>query len=154
MRNHLSSDWKCLGSQSVQDAIERIESGFKRFFENVTERKSGRSTRRVSPPSARKSIKYRSFTLKQTGWKLRGEGLIQIGNCVYRFRQSRPIEGSIKTVPIFKDSIGDYWIVVAVKLPENVEKRTVTAKTAGFDFGLTTFMMGDDGTAIQCLNPC
>lgn len=153
MRRHLRPDWKCLGSQSVQDAIERIEGGFQRFFENVMAKKAGKSTRRVSPPSFRKSVKYRSFTLKQAGWKLKGDGRIQIGKCMYRFRQSCPIDGSIKTVTIYKDAVGDFWIVFSVKLEEEVVKRTVTGKTAGFDFGLTTFLIGDDGTKIQAPQP-
>jgi putative transposase len=153
MRKHFRSDWRCLGSQSVQDAIERIEGGFQRFFENIIKKKAVKSTRRVSPPSFRKSIKYRSFTLKQAGWKLKGEGYIQIGKCTYRFHQSRPIDGSIKTVTICKDAVGDFWIIFPVKLAESVENRTVTGKTAGFDFGLTTFLMRDDGTKIQAPQP-
>ena len=153
MRKHLRPDWQCLGSQAVQDVVERIERGYKLFFQSVSSRKPGKNTRRVSPPTFRKSMRYRSFTLKQAGWKIQGDGRIRIGKCAYRFHQSRHIEGSIKTVSICRDSVGDFWVVFSVMLSESVKKRTVTGKTAGFDFGLTTFLTGSDGATIQAPQP-
>ncbi|MFN2257157.1 MAG: RNA-guided endonuclease TnpB family protein, partial [Desulfuromonadaceae bacterium] len=85
LRNHVRTDWKILGSQAVQDVVQRIERGYKLFFK-ATRDKSGR---KVRPPTFKKVSRYRSFTLKQAGWKLIAPGKVKVGGCVYRFHQSR-----------------------------------------------------------------
>lgn len=52
------------GSQAVQDVTERINRAFELFFGKL---KRGV---RCSPPKFKKVRRYKSFTLKQAGWKL------------------------------------------------------------------------------------
>ncbi len=51
--------WKLVGSQAVQEIVERLDKAYQRFFE-----------KRGGKPRFKKVKKYRSFTLKQAGWKL------------------------------------------------------------------------------------
>src|ERR1044071_3362219 len=52
--------WNALGSQSVQDVLERLDDGYHRFFKRLNKR----------PPKFKKVRQRKSFTLKQAGWKL------------------------------------------------------------------------------------
>lgn len=71
--------WNQLGSQAIQDIADRIERGYELFFRN---RKQGIKT---APPSFKKIRKYKSFTLKQAGYKLlEGNRIVIMGN-VYEF---------------------------------------------------------------------
>lgn len=153
LRNHLRPHWKALGSQAVQDVIERIERGYELFFKACRLRKEKKSKRVVRPPSFRKSVNYRSFTLKQAGWKLLAPGEVRIGKAAYRYHASRDIDGTIKTVTIARDAVGDFWIVFSVDRNETPPKRVTTGRTAGFDFGLKVFLTGSDGTEIRMPQP-
>lgn len=149
LRKHVYPEWQALGSQAVQDVIERIDKAYQRFFAWC----KSRSGRRVSPPKFKKRIRYKSFTLKQAGWKLLGNDHVQIGRCSYKFYNSRDIDGHIKTVTISRDAVGDWWIVFSVKCDGEVKSRTVTGKTAGLDFGLTTFITLSTGETIKAPQP-
>jgi putative transposase len=149
MRNHIRPEWRLLGSQSVQDVIERIDKSYQRFFSWC----KTRTGRRVSPPKFKKRVNYKSFTLKQSGWELLGEDRVQLGKCSYRFHNSRPIDGQIKTVTIVRDAVGDYWIVFSVVNGAGVAKQSATGKTAGLDFGLKTFATFSDRTTISAPQP-
>ena len=68
--------------------------------------------RGVRPPSFCKSKKYKSFTLKQAGYKLLGSNQIKIGKHKYKFHKSREIEGRIKTLTVKRSTTGDMYIYV------------------------------------------
>ncbi len=75
-----------IGSQAVQDITQRIDRAYKLFFKNL-KRKI-----RTEPPSFKKIGKYKSFTLKQAGWKLNeSDNSIIIGKQRYRYAKSREI---------------------------------------------------------------
>jgi len=149
MRKYLRPEWQLLGSQSVQDVIERIDRSYERFFDWCKKR----TGRRVAPPKFKKRINYRSFTLKQAGWKLLGDDHIQIGHCSYKFHNSCPVDGQIKTVSIVRDAVGEFWIVFSVLNEAIAAKQTVTGNTAGLDFGLSTFATLSDRITIQAPQP-
>ncbi len=58
--------WKKVGSQAIQDIVERIDRAYKQFFKYTKRVKKG-AVSRMSPPNFKKSSKYKSFTLKQAG---------------------------------------------------------------------------------------
>lgn len=149
LRKHVYLEWQCLGSQAVQDVIERIEKAYKRFFDWVKKR----TGRRVAPPKFRKRIRYKSFTLKQAGWKLLSGNHIQIGRCSYKFYGDRQVTGDIKTVTIGRDAVGDWFIVFSVLSEDKPISRTVTGKTAGLDFGLSVFITLSNGEMIHAPQP-
>ena len=72
-----------LGSQAVQDIAERIDRAYSLFFANLKRKV------RTSPPKFKAVRRYKSFTLKQAGWKLdETQGKIRIGTRWYRYFQS------------------------------------------------------------------
>lgn len=134
-----NSYWQLVGSQAVQDICDRIYKAYKLFFKH---HKNG-----VRPPSFCKSKKYKSFTLKQAGYKILN-GKIKIGNRIYGYHKSREIEGKIKTLTVKRVPSGDlYLYIVSDAVSESIG--IVTGKIAGFDFGLKTFLTNSNGKDIQ-----
>ncbi len=137
------SFWKQLGSQAIHDITFRIDKGYKLFFRNL---KHGVKT---APPSFKKRVRYKSFTLSQCGWKLLDGNRIKLGKRFFRFYKSREIEGRIKTVTIKRDPIGDLYLCFVVETPKIDKIEITTGKMAGFDFGLKTFLTLSDGSKIE-----
>jgi len=129
--------WKLLGSQAIQDIAQHIDKGYKLFFCNQ------KHNIRSAPPSFKKVKKYKSFTLKQAGYKLLGDNLISISGQEYKFHKSREIEGTIKTITIKRDTIGDLYIYFVCEQEEN-QVIARTGKSVGYDFGLKTFLKASD----------
>ncbi|MEM7538817.1 MAG: transposase, partial [Chloroflexota bacterium] len=134
--------WKQVGSQAIQDIVDRIDKAYKLFFRNL---EHGIKT---APPGFRKVKKYKSFTLKQAGWELLDSNKIRIGKHIYKFVKSRDIVGTIKTVTIKRNSKGEFCLYFSV-IHEQPQVIATTGKIAGFDFGLKTFLMCSDGTEIE-----
>lgn len=133
---------KELGSQAVQDVVDRIDRAFQLFFHNVKRKV------RCSPPNFKKVSKYHSFTLKQAGWKLDEEShTLTIKAQSYRFSQSRRISGKIKTLTLKRDNLGDFYVYFVTDATD-FEVRTQTGQSVGFDFGLKKFLTASDGKDI------
>ncbi|MCM0590201.1 MAG: RNA-guided endonuclease InsQ/TnpB family protein [Gloeotrichia echinulata DVL01] len=133
--------WQSIGSQAVQDICQRIEKAYQLFFKH---NKKG-----VRPPGFKKVKKYKSFTLKQAGYKLLNGNRIKIANRVYQFWKSREVEGKIKTLTIKRTALGELFMVIVVDNELEPEIKSTTGKIAGFDFGLKTFLTCSDGTLID-----
>ncbi len=133
--------WQLVCSQAVQDICQRIEKAYQRFFKN---HKKG-----VRPPSFKKVKKYKSFTLKQAGYKFLGDNRVKIGTLVYQYWNSREIEGTVKTLTIKRTPLGELFMVVVVDSNSQPEVAFETGKIAGFDFGLKTFLTCSDGSKIE-----
>jgi putative transposase len=135
-----NSFWQSVGSQAVQDICQRIEKAYQLFFKH---HKKG-----VRPPNFKKVKKYKSFTLKQAGYKFLGGNRIKIGGRVYQYWNSREIEGSVKTVTIKRTPLGELFLVVVVDSSEPVIE-VEPSRIAGFDFGLKAFLTCSDGSKIE-----
>ncbi|ACC84815.1 RNA-guided endonuclease InsQ/TnpB family protein [Nostoc punctiforme] len=133
--------WQSVGSQAVQDICQRIEKAYQLFFKHYN--------KGVRPPAFKKVKKYKSFTLKQAGYKFLAGNRVKIGNRVYQFWKSRQIEGTIKTLTIKRTPLGELFIVVFVDEDSKPEAKFTTSKIAGFDFGLKTFLTCSDGTCLE-----
>lgn len=133
--------WQLVGSQAVQDICQRIEKAYQLFFKH---HKKG-----VKPPGFKKIKKYKSFTLKQAGYKFLGGNRVKIGNRVYQYWNSREIEGTVKTLTIKRTPLGELFMVVVVDSVSEPEVKFETGKIAGFDFGLKTFLTCSDGSRID-----
>ena len=134
--------WQLVGSQSVQDICQRIEKAYQLFFK---QNKKG-----VRPPGFKKVKRYKSFTLKQAGYKFLGGNRVRIGNQIYQYWNSREIEGTVKTLTIKRTPLGELFMMVVVdqeKSQANIKFET--SRIAGFDFGLKTFLTVSDGTQIE-----
>ena len=133
--------WQLVGSQEVQDICQRIEKAYQLFFKH---NKKG-----VRPPGFKKVKKYKSFTLKQAGYKFLGGNRIKIGSKVYQYWNSRVIEGTVKTLTIKRTALGEVFMVVVVDSKNEPEIKFETSRIAGFDFGLKTFLTCSDGSTIE-----
>jgi putative transposase len=133
--------WQLVGSQAVQDICQRIEKAYQLFFKH---HKKG-----VRPPGFKKVKKYKSFTLKQTGYKFLGGNRIKIGTRVYQYWNSREIEGTVKTLTMKRTPLGEMFMVIVVDSVDEPENKFETSKIAGFDFGLKTFLTCSDGSKIE-----
>jgi putative transposase len=134
--------WKNVPSQAIQDITDRIDRAYQLFFK--LEKKG-----KVRPPSFKKREKYRSITLKQAGFKLFDDNRIKIGKKIFKFFKSRGIEGVIKTLTIKRDFLGDIYLFFACEVEDVNPNRVMTGKSAGFDFGLKTFLTSSDGIKID-----
>jgi putative transposase len=133
--------WQSVGSQAVQDICQRIEKAYQLFFKH---HKKG-----VRPPNFKKVRRYKSFTLKQAGYKFLGGNRIKIGSKVYQYWNSREIEGTVKTLTIKRTPLGELFMVVVVDNVIEPQNKVETSRIAGFDFGLKTFLTVSDGSKIE-----
>lgn len=146
LKQRNKAHWSQLPSQSIQQITERIDNAYRRFYDYLKQKSKNQSSAfRVSPPSFRKRVKYKSFTLKQGACKL-NDGVVTIGKYKYRYFNSRPIEGVIDTITVKRDLLGDVYICVTTTVKDNQTKSPMTGKSAGFDFGLKQFLTVSDGT--------
>lgn len=137
--------WEALGySQGIQEVTDRIYKSYAAFFKWVKKRQGAKK----SPPKFRSFRKYKSFTLKQAGWELdEKNGKVRIGPNWYRYNKSRNIQGVPKTLNIKRDRVGDWFIVISCDVSKDYipEKNIpMTGKSAGFDFGLKSFLTSSD----------
>jgi len=132
------SHWRKLPSQSIQDIPERINRCYKNFFR--------RNARHL--PNYRSRYKYKSFSLKQAGYKLFDDNQIVINKKEYKYFKSRDIEGEIKLLTIKRDTIGDLYLFIICEVPDP-EPIFKTGTTAGMDFGLKNFLVLSDNTQID-----
>lgn len=144
MRTQRYAFWKVLGSQAVQEVLERLDNAYQRFF-----------AKQGGLPHFKKVKRYKSFTLKQSSWKLlenkSKRGRIEIDKQAYKFVQHRPINGTIKTVTIKRDSARRLWVCFSVIEKIAIPEPVSTGEIGGFDFGLQTFLT--DHTGYQYLSP-
>lgn len=135
--------WKQVPSQSIQDITDRIDKGYQLFYRNLKHKI------KAAPPSFKKVKKYKSYTLKQAGYKLLDDNKIIIGKKKYSFWKERELEGNVKTVTIKRDNLGDFYICFSLEVEDVNINRVMTGKSAGFDFGMKTFLTVSDGSEVE-----
>jgi putative transposase len=143
LRNGRRAHWRAVGSQSVQAITDRLYLAWEAFFAGDIKK----------PPTFRKRRKYRSFTLKQAGYKILGHGKINILRRNYRFNQSRAITGAIKTVTIRRDPLDDIYVTFSCDQVPQPDQAPKTGLSAGADFGLKDFLTLSTGERITAPQP-
>ena len=136
--------WNKLNSQAIQDIAERIDRSYRAFFEHRKAKRRGKK----SKPRFCKRSRYKSFTLKQTGYKFLEDNRVSIMGRTYKYSKHRDLEGIIKTVTVKRNALGEYFIYVVcdVEVPEILPRM---GKATGYDFGVKCFMIDNDGRKIQ-----
>jgi putative transposase len=135
--------WKQLDAQAIQHIVWRIDQGYQKFFRRENRR----------PPTFRKRFRYRSITLSQTGWRYEGNNRLWLFGRLYRFHHSRAITGTIKTLTIKRLPTGRLEVIFSCLCEDETVTRVKTGQTAGFDFGLTTFLTGHNGHEVHAPQP-
>ena len=135
--------WKVVGSQAIQDVVQRIDRAYTLFFGNLKRKL------KTAPPSFKKVKKYSSFTLKQAGYKLLTGNQIRIQGIVYKFSKSRDIPPEVKTLTVKRDTLGNLYLYFVVQEEIEPTNQAMTGNSAGFDFGLQTFLTTSDAQVIE-----
>ncbi len=130
--------WNLLPSQSLQDVIDRLDKAYTKMFTN------SKGNKRCGRPRFKNCSYYKSFTLKQAGWKLLQSNYIRIGKRIYRYFKSREVLGNPKRCTIKRDSVGDVWLIILTDHVDIDLSLLTTGNSAGFDFGLKTYLTGSD----------
>ena len=129
---------KFVNAQVLQQTVERVSNAWK----NYTDRKK-LGIKKAGKPRYRSIYRYKSFTLKQTGYKLIGDK-IRIKNVgTFKIKLHRPIQGEIKTVTVKKEN-DKYYIIFTCN---NIPKKEVPYSTevVGIDLGLTNIATDSNG---------
>ena len=149
LKKRTKPHWKHLPSQVIQNVIFRVDFGYRRFFENIEARKSGKTRRKVGRPRIKPNHKYNSLTFTQAGYKIEGNR-IYIGSLKkwFTFWKHRDYTGTVKTVTIKRDNVGDYYLTLVCENAEPINPLPLTGNVAGADFGMKTFLTLSDGTKI------
>ncbi len=134
--------WNGLNSQTVQDISERVWRSYKSFFSNV------KNNKRMRPPRFCKSDNYKSFTYKQSGYKIEGNLLTLQQKFRVKFSKSWEIEGKIKTVTVKRNSLGDWYLYIVTDIEQD-EVLPRQGEAIGLDFGLKHFLTDDIGERIE-----
>ena len=102
--------WNALPSQAIQEELKRIHLAYDRFFKKL----GGR-------PKIKKRHRFKSFTLKQSGWFLEVSNRLTLNfrkwdkgkwrhdKVAYTFHKHRDFHGTIKRITIKRDHCGYYW---------------------------------------------
>lgn len=134
--------WTKVGSQAIQDITDRIDKAYALFFRNI---KAGIKT---APPGFKKRLRYKSFTLKQNGWKVT-DNVLRVGKRTFKFSKSRELNGTVKTVTLKRNSLGEFFVLFSVELEENNPIRITSGNSVGFDFGLRHFLTDETGAITE-----
>ena len=144
VKRTLYPEWQALGSQAIQDVVQRVDRSYKAFFDHVKQKRHGRR----SPPSFKKRSRYSSFTLKQAGYAFHADNKVTIMGREYKYCKSRPVEGTIKTLTVKRNALGEIYLIVVIRQECN-DILPRAGKAVGMDFGLKHFLNLDDGSAID-----
>jgi putative transposase len=140
----ISPQFKQINSQTLQDVIERLDKAFQGFFRRV------KNKEKVGFPRFKGQNRYDSFTLKQTGWKLKlKEQSLEIKNIgKFKLIYHRPIEGTIKTITIRKTLTNKWFVSFSC---DDVPKKPLpkTGKEIGIDMGCESFLTDSNGSKID-----
>ena len=142
--------WNQLPSQMIQDVAIRIDLGYQCFFDNIEDRKAGKTKRKVGKPKIKPNHKYNSVTFTQAGFKIEGNCLtINSLKKSFTFWKHRKWTGTIKKVTIKCDNVGDYYLYLICEDYKPSQKLPLTSNEAGADFGCKTFLTLSDGIKIE-----
>jgi putative transposase len=131
-----------IGSQVLQDVIQRVEWAFAAFFRRV------RAGEKPGYPRFRGRERYDSFAYSQAGWTLDGDGRLALaGIGSLKVKWSRAIQGTIKTVTIRRSP--DQWYVCFSCVLDVPQPTTPDRPATALDVGLEYFATLADGSHID-----
>lgn len=141
-------EFKEVGSQVLQEVVERVGKAFRGFFSRLKTQKG-----KAGFPRFRGRERYDSFTLKQAGWRLSDQYLEIKGIGTFKLRLSRPIEGRIKTVTVKRTTWGDWFVSFSCdQVPPKVWPAPEKEKT-GIDVNVLNFCTDSDPDSQPVENP-
>ena len=150
LKQRTKPHWKQLPSQVIQQVARRIDLSYQHFFDNIEDRKLGRSVRKVGKPQIKPQHKYNSLTFTQAGYEIEDNRIhIKCLKKSFTFWKHRKWTGTIKTVTIKRDNVGDYYLYLVCEDSKPTKALPLTSHAAGADFGMKTFLTLSDGIKIE-----
>ncbi|MGH2517797.1 MAG: RNA-guided endonuclease InsQ/TnpB family protein, partial [Ktedonobacterales bacterium] len=138
-------EYAAIHSHVVQDVLARLDKTYQAFFRRVA---NGEKSRAVGFPRFHGKDRYHSFTYKEYGNGARLDNgslvLSKIGRIAVRW--SRPIQGTIKTVTISRETDGWYVSFSCAEVP--TEPLPETGRETGIDVGVKVFLITADGEIV------
>jgi putative transposase len=135
-------EYRQVGSQVLQDVIQRVEWAFAAFFRRC------QAGEKPGYPRFRGRDRYDSFTYTQAGWTLTDEGrLVLAGIGALKVRWSRPLQGTIKTVTIRRSA--EQWFVCFSCVLQEPQPEPPDRPATALDVGLEYFATLADGSHID-----
>jgi putative transposase len=128
-------------SQVLQNVQARVDLAFKAFF---CRSKAGE---KPGYPRFRGVGRYDSFTFKQFGFELLGNGLFLSKIGVVKVVLHRPIKGRIKTLTIRRDAVGNWYACFACEVQG--EHLPMSDLAIGIDMGLESFATLSNGVKVE-----
>lgn len=124
-------------SQSLQTALRNLDIALKRCFKGLSEF-----------PKFKKKGKNDSFTCPQKFRILEDNNRIMIPKVGFvKYRNSRKIEGKIKSITVSKKNHN--WYVSVLSEQDFVEKEKTYEKAVGIDLGIKSFAILSNGKEIE-----
>ena len=145
--------WQSLPSQAIQAELERINNAYQRFFKKLG-----------GKPHIKPRHKFKSITLKQTGYKLTNnritltfrkwdKGKWRFEKVPYTFHKHRQWHGTLRRITIKRDSCGDYWLCITTTYTD-FRPLPATGQSVGADFGMKdAYLTLSTGEKIQHPHP-
>lgn len=138
-------EWKAIGAQSAAAVVKKLDLTYQAFFRWVKKKIGSRR----GTPKFKKSAGAGSVVHTQSCWAYLGGNKVRFGKYQYKFIKHREIEGKIKQCILKRDSMNRLWVVFSCEKEDFVCQTVGSTNTAGFDFGLKTFLTCSDGTTIE-----
>jgi putative transposase len=141
-------EYKAIYSQVLQDVLRRLDKAFGNFFERVKRKKNGEKLK-VGYPRFKPAWRYDSFTYPQSGFEILSNGHINLSK-IGRLRvfMHRKISGTVKTLTIKRDRVGDWFVMITAELPDPESKGEI--KTAlSVDVGLKNLVTLSSGEYVE-----
>jgi len=136
-------EYREVGSQVLQDVLERLDRAYKAFFRRV---KNGNG--KVGFPRFKGRDRYDSFKLKQAGWKLDGKYLSIRNVGRFKLKLSRQIAGDIKTATIRREATGKWYVCFSCDdVPARVLEKSTNS--IGIDVGIKSFLVDSEGNKVD-----
>jgi putative transposase len=128
---------KTMGSQSIQEIIQRLDTSYNRFFKKIQKR----------PPKFKSEYSFSSFVFKQAGYSLTDNKLyISKLKHTFKFFKSRDY-GTPRNIRLKRDKLGDFYLIITSE--EDVRNKsygkTHDGASVGIDFGLKQYLTMSDG---------
>ena len=148
-------EYRNIHSQVLQDVAGRLDKAYDNFFRRVKEKKNGKNIK-AGFPRFKSRDRYSSITYTQSGFRILDNGhvlLSKIGEI--RMFMHRSVTGEIKTLSVKRDSVGDWFITLAVETDGKPDKseddETIKyqqfqpVRPVGIDMGLKYIITTSDG---------
>ncbi len=150
-------DYKNVHSQVLQDVARRMDVAYQNFFRRIMEKKSGKQ-QKAGFPRFKSRNRYNSITYPQSGFRILDNGhvwLSKIGEI--RMFMHRPITGTVRTLSVKRDNVGDWFITVTTdQNTDNVPDAQYGehhphdfVNPIGIDLGLKALITTSDGKQIE-----